>query len=209
MQMQWEEKSHIASDRRYVNHCNYLHCNYNFFFKWPHVYIQICIWKTVLGFSFVFLEAVCMIVYTFQLCHSVKKQIFIFRPQRRRFSLFPSSLPLAPVSFSPPSLCSCLLLPLSPPSPLDWWSKHRKRAGSVPPRQSWAFLQSSCAGGQKFTVVFISPFLSQSQRHTTAPELWPRQRILLKRWSDASNITAPPPISDFSPYYFFSFLSTG
>ena len=98
------------------------------------------------------------------------KKPSIFRPQPCSADiLLPSFLLLI---FSLPSLCVCPPSPTSPQSLLDWWSKHRKRAGSVPPHQSrgWAFLQLLC-WGQKFTVVFISPFLSQSQSHSDAYEL--------------------------------------
>lgn len=62
-------------------------------------------------------------------------------------TIFPSLPPFCSFSLSPPSACA-LPPPPPPQSPLDWWSKHRKRAGSVPPHQSrgWAFLRSSCAG---------------------------------------------------------------
>lgn len=86
-------------------------------------------------------------------------------------------------SFLPRS-CSCLsLLPIcslpapssfllfSPPSLLDWWSKHRKRAGSVPPRQSWAwaFLQRSCAGVK--SLLWFSFHLSAANQSTTLQSL--------------------------------------
>lgn len=125
-----------------------------------------------------------------------KTKTSIFRPQPCSDDiLFPFSLLLI---FSLSSLCVRPPSPTPPQSLLDWWSKHRKRAGSVPPHQSrgWAFLQLLC-WGQKFTVVFVSPFLSQSQSHADAYELWPRQRIPLKRWSDARFTTAPSPTSRF------------
>ncbi|KAJ7999028.1 hypothetical protein DPEC_G00211140 [Dallia pectoralis] len=64
----------------------------------------------------------------------------------------------------------CPFAPPSPPlPPPDLWSKHRKRAGSVP-GQIWAFLRSS-RKGQKFRVVLISPSLSQSKGQIVVVEL--------------------------------------
>lgn len=124
-----------------------------------------------------------------------KTKTSIFRPQPCSDDILFPFLPLAHfLSLLP----LCAPSPTPPQSLLDWWSKHRKRAGSVPPHQSrgWAFLQLLC-WGQKFTVVFISPFLSQSQSHADAYELWPRQRIPLRRRSDARFTTAPSPTSRF------------
>lgn len=79
------------------------------------------------------------------------------------------------MSFSPPSLCSLPPFPSpsssSPPSLLDWWSKHRKSAGSVPPRRSWrwAFLQSSCAGVK--SLLWFSFHLSSANHRATQTRL--------------------------------------
>lgn len=77
---------------------------------------------------------------------------------------FPSSLSLI---FSLSSLCVRPPSPSSPQSLLDWWSKHRKRAGSVPPHQSrgWAFLRSSCAGVK--SLLWFSFHLSSANHRAT------------------------------------------
>lgn len=80
--------------------------------------------------TLLFRGSVCVHVSTVPLR---KKKTFIFRPQPSSDDFLPSLPPY--VLPSPPPLSSSSL---SPPSLLDWWSKHRKRAGSVPPRQSWA-----------------------------------------------------------------------
>lgn len=104
-------------------------------------------------------------------CATQEKKHNHFQTALTIFSL--PFLPFTRVSFSPPSMCS---LPptscsLSPPSLLDWWSKHRKRAGSVPPRQSWrwAFLQSSCAGVK--SLLWFSFHLSSANHRATLTRL--------------------------------------
>ena len=66
-----------------------------------------------LGFNF----ALCVFVYTFQLCHSVEKQIFIFRPQQQRSSDDFLSPPSFPPSLSPLCLSLLPLCALPPSSP--------------------------------------------------------------------------------------------
>lgn len=112
--------------------------------------------------------------------------------------LLPSSPSPSPSSFSPPSL-------------LDWWSKHRKSAGSVPPRQSWrwAFLQSSCTGVK--SLLWFSFHLSSANHRATQTRL---NSDPCKEFHSKDGLTPvsqlhPPPIAQFSPYYSFSFLSTG
>lgn len=169
--------------------------------------------KTVLGFNFAFQKpctvCVCVSVKTVLLC--VKKQIFIFRPQSSSddfLSSLPPSLSLASVSFSPPSLCSLPLF-LCPSSLLDRWSKHRKRAGSVPPRQSWgwAFLQSSCAGVK--SLLWFSFHLSSANHSATLQCLNsdPCKEFHSKEGLTPVSQLALP--SHLSSYYSFSFLSTG
>lgn len=137
-----------------------------------------------------------------------KKQIFIFRLQRSSDNFLSSLAPsrsLALVSFSPPSLCSFPLL-LSPPSLLDWWSKHRKRAGSVPPRQSWgwAFLQSSCAGVK--SLLWFSFHLSSANHSATLQRL---NSDPCKEFHSKDGLTPvsqphPPPILPLTiPFPFF------
>lgn len=176
--------------------------------------------------TFLFRSSVCVHVSTVPL--KKKKNIFIFRPQPSSdvsLSLFLPSLLLLRLSLLP--LCACSLPPpslllsfspssplLSPPSLLDWWSKHRKRAGSVPPRQSWgwAFLQSSCAGVK--SLLWFSFHLSSANHSATLPRL---NSDPCKEFHSKDGLTpvsqlhppTPPPISHFSPYYSFSFLSTG
>lgn len=157
-------RNHVTSDNlvcRYVNNC----INFWQYLKWPHVDI-----KTALVVSLLFSSSVCVHVSTVPL--SKKTDIhFQTAAQLWRFSLFPSFLP---PSHSCVFLSSLYVLPpplLSPPSLLDWWSKHRKRAGSVPPRQSWgwAFLQSSCAGVK--SLLWFSFHLSSANHRAILPRL--------------------------------------
>lgn len=81
-------------------------------------------------------------------------------------TIFSSLPPFRSFFLSPPPVC----YPPSPTSPqslLDWWSKHRKRAGSVPPHQSrgWAFLRSSCAGVK--SLLWFSFHLSSANHRAT------------------------------------------
>lgn len=99
---------------------------------------------------------------TFQLCLSLSFRFFLSP------SFLLLCLSLLPIC-SLPAPSSFLLF--SPPSLLDWWSKHRKRAGSVPPRQSWAwaFLQRSCAGVK--SLLWFSFHLSTANQSTTLQSL--------------------------------------
>lgn len=86
----------------------------------------------------------------------------------------PSSGDILDIPFLPFAHFLSLLpphVPFPPPPPpqslLDWWSKHRKRAGSVLPRQSrgWAFLRSSCAGVK--SLLWFSFHLSSANHRAT------------------------------------------
>lgn len=150
----------------------------------------------------------CVFMDIFHRCHSVKKQINFLTTALIFPFLVPSLSQRSPL----------LLLPTRSCSPLDWWSKHRKRAGSVPRRQSWgwAFLPSSCT--EVKSLPWFSFHLSSANHNarTAAPELWPPWKIPVKKWSDASFTTTTPPVSPRflspptpPPYYSFSFLSAG
>ncbi len=144
-----------------------------------YIYIYVCVCvciTTVLGFNFAF-QKQCVCLCTRFNCATQSKSRYSFSDRSAALTIFSLPfLPLALVSFSPPSLCCplvllLLLLLLSPPSLLDWWSKHRKRAGSVPPRQSWgwAFLQSSCAGVK--SLLWFSFHLSSANHSATLQRL--------------------------------------
>ena len=108
-----------------------------------------------------------------------------------------------------------MLIPPPPPSPLppsllDWRSKHRKRAGSVPPHQSWgwAFLQSSCAGVK--SLLWFSFHLSSANHSATLQRLNsdPRKEFHSKDGlTPVSQLRRLP--SPVFPLLLLSFLSTG
>lgn len=126
---------------------------------------------------------------------------FLSAAQLWRYSRY-SLPPFCSFSLSPPSACA-LLPPPPPQSLLDWWSKHRKRAGSVLPRQSrgWAFLRSSCAGVK--SLLWFSFHLSSANHRDTLMRMNsdPSEEVPLKRPSDASFTTAPYPTSHFTRFF--------
>lgn len=96
-----------------------------------------------------------------------KKKKRPFSDHSPALTIFSSLPPFSSFSLSLLAPCVCPPSPSSPQSLLDWWSKHRKSAGSVPPHQSrgWAFLRSSCAGVK--SLLWFSFHLSSANHRAT------------------------------------------